>query len=86
MDKQEFKIKRRVLDLDVYGTTYELKMPSSKARNDFMKKINETDLDDQYEMMCEYLEGLGLPKDVTYEIEDGDILDVIEMLHSKKKK
>ena len=83
---EQLKIQRRVLSLDVYGKEYELRMPSSKQRNDFMGKLDTTDMNLQYEMMCEYLALLGLPKEICYEIEDGDILDVLEVIHTKKKK
>jgi len=78
---------RSKLKLKVYGEEYELLFPTVKQSQDFAKEVKEVEGDDdKSSKMFDFLEKLGLPKNVTEEMEVQHLEMVLEKLMPSKKK
>lgn len=77
------KIVKKELALDVYGKEYKLNFPTMKQLNEFQKKSEGKDVQ-EIEMMFDFLDSLGLPKEVSENLYPDDISNIMEALVPKK--
>ncbi|TXH08954.1 MAG: hypothetical protein E6R04_09675 [Spirochaetes bacterium] len=68
----------------IYGKEYAVKKPTFAVTRDLTRKIKEHGEDKTYDVMCEYLSGLGLPKEVVEDMEAEHVLGLCEYLTPKK--
>lgn len=68
----------------IYGQEYSLKKPSFALSRDLARKIKSEGEEKTYDVMCEYLNGLGLPKEVVEDMEAEHVLGLCEHLTPKK--
>ena len=78
--------KRRELELNVYGNDYKLSFPSVKQTQDYAKKAKRAGDDESASMLVEFLDKLGLPKDISLEMEAEHLTQVVEALIPQGKK
>ena len=85
----ELKLSRRVINLDLYGTTYAVKFPTSRQLDEYLKKVGllqdgkskKTD----FELTQELLVELGLPQEEVKEMELGHLTELTQVLLDQKK-
>lgn len=85
----KMQLKKRELDLDVYGEIFKLEFPTALRMVSFMNDIRliikgESDKTD-YDLSIELLVECGLPEDKAKTLYGEDIQDIIAVLDGKKK-
>jgi len=80
---QEFKRSEFIFKMD--DEQYRVKHPTVKELEVFQKKNSEKEEMD-IEGVVDFLEGLGLPKDVAYSMEPSHLNIVVDAISGNKKK
>jgi hypothetical protein len=80
------EFKKRTLKLNVYGNSYEIDFPTVKKTQQYAEKLKEFGDDGAVDAVLDFLGDLGLPKNVTEEMEPEHLGQVIEALVPEKKK
>jgi hypothetical protein len=80
------KLEKTKIELDVYGTVYNLSRPSFKQALDLKEKNKDKSEEEANEIMLEFLESLGLPKNVTMDMEVDHVTQILDVLMPSKKK
>ncbi len=81
------KLVRTVLEVDVYGEKITLRRPNYKeaqAYRDSLKKIGEES--DATDLVMEFLETLGMPKEVFLRLELAHVNQIMEVIAGVEKK
>ena len=86
---ESFKIEKRYIDLDVYGDNYKIYYPTKKHINEYLAGLkliidgesNLTDMD----LVMELFSKLGLPKEVSEEIDVQQLSELSNKLLEQKK-
>jgi hypothetical protein len=68
----------------IYGEDYDLTKPTHKVAKELAKKIKGIDESEAYDMISDYLVGLGLPGDVLENMEADHVLKLCDFLAPKK--
>ena len=76
--------KKRVLKFKFEGADYSVPYPSNKKLHEFQKKQSKTKEEDSLELLIEFLSGLGLPSDVSWEMEPSHLTQILENFSQKK--
>ena len=79
------EFKRRVLNIKFDGESYELRFPSNRVLNDFVKAEKDKPEDEALEGLIRFLDGLGLPEDIAWDMEPYMLGEIMEEFKSKKK-
>ena len=79
------KFEKRQIDLDLYGTSYKMHFPTFKETQDFHKASIDADEQRSMELMGDFLESLGLPKEASGSMEIDNLEQLIGQLVPKKK-
>lgn len=80
------EFKKRELKLKVYGEEYLLNFPTVKQTQDYAKKLEGVSDNEATGLVINLLDSLGLPTEVTNEMEPEHLGQVIsELMPSKKK-
>lgn len=77
------EFKKSVLKLNVYGTEVELNFPTMKSLKEF-NTVATADGADELEETINFLDGLGLPRHISEELEPEHFQAVVEALSAKK--
>jgi len=89
VNQMKMQLKKRELDLDVYGDIYKLIFPTAKRMVLFMEELREIIKGDSkktdYELSIDLLVECGLPKEKAEELYGEDIQEIIAVLDGKKK-
>ena len=80
------EFKRRELRVKVYGEEYSLTFPTVKQSQDYAAKVKEMKESEATEALLEFVDNLGLPKDVSENMESEHLSTLIEALVPNKKK
>lgn len=78
-----FEIQRTKVKVNIYGTWYELRSPIVKEALD-MAEMSKTKKDEGGRELVDYVESLGLPRDVIEGMEQEHFLSLLEYLSKKK--
>jgi hypothetical protein len=85
----ELKYQRRILNLDLYGEKYEVKFPTSRQLDEYLKKVDKLikgeSKKSDFDLTQELLEKLGLPKKATVDMELEHLNDITKVLLDQKK-
>ena len=76
--------KKRVLKFKFEGADYSVPYPSNKKLHEFQKKQSKTKEEDSLELLVEFLNGLGLPSDVSWDMEPSHLTQILENFGQKK--
>lgn len=82
------EIQKRVLELKINGHLYKLKFPTIyqlKKLNELSKDVKD-DKSAEIDLIVEMLADLGLPKEVSYDLEPEAFQKIIETLSGQQKK
>lgn len=86
----KLELKRRVLDLDLYGEKYELRFPTQGQVDSHAKKaldyIDGKSKKSENQLVREFLEEMGLPQKICKETEQEHVLEIFNTLTAAKKK
>ena len=78
-----FEVERSKITVKIYGQSYELTKPKVKQ----VKEVQEASKEkDQIKAMIDLMEMLGLPRDVTEEMEMDHLSQLLAYLGDSKKK
>ena len=80
------KIERTSESIDIYGTVYKTNRPSYGRAMELGKQSDDKKEGEAHELMLEFLEERGIPKDVTLEMEVDHVSMLIEHFMPAKKK
>jgi len=80
------EFKRRELALKVYGEEYKILFPTVSQVQNYAKELNKRGEEDAGELLLEFLDKLGLPKEVSGEMESDHLQQVVNALMPAKKK
>jgi len=80
------EFKRRELRVNVYGSDYNLKFPTVKQSQDYASKVKDMNESEATEALLDFIDGLGLPKDVSSDMESEHLTTLIQALVPNKKK
>jgi hypothetical protein len=79
--------KATVYKLNWFGTSYEIKKPNVILSLEYQKKIESLSGNiEKVEAMIDFLHGLGLPKDITYQMDFDQLDQVIQTVMPVDKK
>lgn len=82
----EFSIEKSPkIKVRIYGQDYDLTKPTHKVATAMAKKLKDKDGANTYDVISDYLVGLGLPVKVIDEMESEHVLDLCDFLSPKKK-
>jgi len=79
----EFK-KSEPIKVTIYGTEHNLVKPTFAMSRDMNRRMKSGGEDKSFDLMCEYLGGLGLSKEVVEGMEADHVLALCEFLAPKK--
>lgn len=80
------EFKKRELELKVYGDVYKLNFPTVKQTQEYAKKLEGVSDNEATGLIINLLDTLGLPGEVTNEMEPEHLgLVIAELMPSKKK-
>lgn len=79
---EEFK--KRVLEFKFDGTDYSVPYPSNKKLHEFQKKQKKTTEENSLENLIDFLNELGLPSEVGWEMEPYHLNKIFEKFNEKK--
>jgi Glu-tRNA(Gln) amidotransferase subunit E-like FAD-binding protein len=77
-------VKSEPIKVRIYGQEYLVKKPTFALTRDFTRKMKDKKEDEIYEVMCDYLNGLGIPKEVVEGMEADHVVGLFEYLTPKK--
>ena len=81
------ELKRRKLQIKLDGESYEMSFPTVKQMADYKTDLDSQDDDSQtIEVMANFFDSLGLPKEVCYSLELDHLSQISEELAGSKKK
>jgi len=80
------QFEKRKLKAKIYGQDYELTFPTVRQQNEYVKAIKESGEDNAMDDLTNLLERLGLPKDVSMDMELDHLLQLMDALVPTKKK
>jgi hypothetical protein len=80
------KFTRRELSVEIYGEAYKISFPTVKQSQEYGKSVESADDSDATGKLLDFLEGLGLPKNVAEEMESEHLTQVIAALVPSQKK
>ncbi len=80
----ELVIVKGSIKVKVGEAVYELSKPSNRQVRDLQKKLQASP-EDAIEVNIDFLESLGFPKDVAWDIEPSAFEKILEALLAKKK-
>lgn len=81
MEKLSFK--KRNLELEFNDSSHSISFPNVGQVNQFLK--DSKDKEDTIEITIDFLETLGLPKSVSFELEPQQLNEVVSVLCGSKK-
>lgn len=76
--------KKRVLKFKFEGADYVVPFPSNRKLHEFQKKQSKSKEEDSLELLIDFLDGLGLPSDVSWEMEPSHLTQILENFSQKK--
>lgn len=76
--------KKRVLKFKFDGTEYSVPYPNNRKLNDFQKKQSKVKEEDSLESLICFLDDLGLPSDVGWDMEPTHLTQILEHFGQKK--
>lgn len=81
------KIETLKKDIEINGLKYSLRVPTYKDSKKYNEELDACGDDSQkkVDVLFNYLEQLGLPKEVCFELSLQNVLDVMEYLSGQKK-
>lgn len=82
-------LKRRVMKLDIYGEEFDVKFPTGRQLDEFLRSEREI-IDGKsdktvYENTREFLESLGIPSATTDDIEMEHLTELAQIFLGQKK-
>lgn len=81
------KLVRTSLEIDFYGEKITLRCPTYKEGKDYRDQLSALEKDaDATEVLMNFLEKMGLPKEKFMELEFSHVNEVMEFLLGTKKK
>lgn len=80
------EFKRKSLEFSFDGEKYKVKFPSVKQLSDFQKDMEAKGGSGDLSDTVKFLEGLGLPQNVSYDLELEHLTVVMETISGSKKK
>lgn len=80
------EFKRRELRVNVYGNEYTLKFPTVKQSQDYASKVKGMNDSEATEALLDFIDNLGLPKNVSSDMESEHLTTLIQALVPDKKK
>lgn len=82
----ELKLEKKILDLHFDGKQYEVKFPSAGGVSQFEDLFNEASSNkEKLDCICDFLDSLGLPKEVSTQLDMENLNKVVETLGGRKK-
>lgn len=78
------EFKKSELSVIIYGTTYNVTKPTFAQSRAMGKKLKAEGDENSFDVLCEHLCGLGLPKEVIEGMEADHVLTLCEYLSPKK--
>jgi len=76
--------KSQPIKVKIYGQEYSVIKPTFALTRDFTRKMKDKKEDEIYEVMCDYLNGLGVPREVVEGMEADHVVSLFEFLTPKK--
>jgi 6-phosphogluconate dehydrogenase (decarboxylating) len=80
----EFKAKRRTLKVIVDDVSHMVKFPSLGELDQYRKEIKKEGADET-DTLFNFLETLGLKKEVALSLEAGDVTEIVNIISGEKK-
>jgi len=80
------KFERRSLKVNVYGEDYEITFPTVKQSQDYAKSVKDIDDSEATGKLLGFLDGLGLPKKVSEDMESEHLTQIVSALVPSQKK
>lgn len=78
---------KKKLEIKYEGKDYSLRFPTYKESITYSKKLKENDsIEHQADALLDYLAGLGLPKEVSENLESEHIVQILDLINDSKKK
>jgi hypothetical protein len=81
------KITKETRKVEIDGSSYDLKVPTYKDSKKYTTDLSlcGDDSDKKVELLFNYLETLGLPKNVSYDLSVENVLNILSYLSGEKK-
>lgn len=78
------KLVKTEYEVDIYGTKVTLQEPNMRTVQEFQKKMDKKDVD-EVDLMLNFLEKCGLPRNISEEMSPNHVSQVMETLVPKSK-
>lgn len=83
----DFEVKQKTkITVGIYGSEYQLRKPTVSEVELISQFVADKDSKDQHKYIVELMEKLGLPKQVSMDMEIDQFSDLVTFLMSKLKK
>ena len=81
------KLQRKTFKIEIYGVEYSVRRPKMYESADLEDKLGASKNDrEKMEITQDLLEALGVPKDVTSDMDTADVMEILKFLSDSKKK
>ncbi len=81
------KLVRTVIEAEIYGNTYSIKKPTYKEVEEYREELmKENQSNTAAEIMCNFLDKMGLPKEVFSQLEIAHVSEIMDAVLDAKKK
>ncbi len=81
----EFKIERKPITIDIYGTDYKCTKPTFKQVVDMQDKIEELDGKAKLNYIKDVIVSVGIPGEVVDDMQSESVLELLEIITGAKK-
>lgn len=82
----ELKLQRKTLNIDIYGQNFKVNVPSMARLAEYRQRLDGIGDAEVFDAMREFVESLGIPKDVALDMDADDFLTLVNFICNPKKK
>lgn len=84
---EKLKLERKTFKVEIYGQEYDVRRPKMSESADLEDKLSQTDNDRQkMDITQDLLATLGVPKEITSDMDTADVMELLKFLSDSKKK
>lgn len=81
----EYKIERKKLSVEIYGTEYAISKPKFKQVIDMQEKLQALPAEEKFKYISKFLADTGIPEDVLGDMDADSVIELLEVINGSKK-
>ena len=81
----DFKIERKKLSIDIYGTVYQIAKPKFKQIIEMQEKLDTLNTSEKFQYIKGNLVTSGIPAEIVDDLDGDSMIELLEIINGTKK-